>query len=74
MSFMDSIKGKLGVSKDKAADLAKQHGDKIQQGLDKAAKTVDSKTGGKYSNQINSGVGKAKDAVKGYGDKGRDAT
>ncbi|MEW1859240.1 antitoxin [Streptomyces sp. NBC_00669] len=74
MSFMDSLKGKLGVSKDKAADLAKQHGDKIQQGLDKAAKTVDSKTGGKYSNQINSGVGKAKDAVKGYGDKGRDAT
>ncbi|WP_328470207.1 antitoxin [Streptomyces sp. NBC_00448] len=74
MSFMDSLKGKIGVSKDKAADLAKQHGDKIQQGLDKAAKTVDSKTGGKYSNQINSGVGKAKDAVKGYGDKGRDAT
>ncbi|BBB00678.1 hypothetical protein RVR_7769 [Actinacidiphila reveromycinica] len=73
MSFMDSLKGKIGMSKDKAAGLARQHGDKIGQGLDKAAHTVDSKTGGKYSSQINSGVGKAKDAVKGYGEKGQDA-
>ncbi|WP_335978900.1 MULTISPECIES: antitoxin [Streptomycetaceae] len=72
MSFMDSLKGKLDASKGKAAELAKQHGGKIEQGLDKAAHTVDSKTGGKYSNQINSGVSKAKDAVKGYSEKGHD--
>lgn len=74
MSFMDSLKGKLGMSKDKAADLTRQHGDKIGQGLDKAAKTVDSKTGGKYSSQINSGVDKARDAMKDNGDKGQGAS
>src|SRR5262249_4714504 len=29
MSFMDTLKEKLGMSKDKAGDLARQHGDKI---------------------------------------------
>ena len=70
MSFMDTLKGKLGMSKDKAGDLAQQHGDKVHQGLDKAGETADSKTGGKYGDQIDSGVDKAKDAVQDYGDKG----
>jgi hypothetical protein len=70
MSFMDTIKEKLGMSKDRAADVAHQHGDKIDQGLDKAGHTVDSKTGGKHSSQIDSGVGKAQDAVKDFGEKG----
>jgi VIT1/CCC1 family predicted Fe2+/Mn2+ transporter len=71
---MDTLKDKLGMSKGKAEDLAKQHGDKIDQGLDKAGHAADSKTGGKHSSQINSGVDKAKDTVKNYGDKGQDAT
>ncbi|MBA0051934.1 antitoxin [Streptomyces sp. AJS327] len=53
MGFMDKVKGMIG-----------QHGDKVQQGLDKAAKMADSKTKGKYSGQIQSGTRKAKDAAE----------
>jgi hypothetical protein len=70
MSFMDTIKGKLGMSKEKAADLAKKHGDKGDSGIDKAGRRIDSKTGGKYSDRIDSGVDKAKGAVDEHGDRG----
>ena len=70
MSFMTTLKEKLGMSKDKADDLARQHGDKIDQGLDKAGDTMDKKTGGKYGDKIDSGVEKAKGAVDDYGKKG----
>ena len=73
MSFMDTLKDKLGMSKGKAEDLAKQHGDKIEQGVDKAGHAADSKTGGKYSSQIDSGTDRAKDAVRDHGDKGHDS-
>lgn len=63
MGFKDTLKGKLGVAKAKAGDLAQQHGGKIESGLDKAAHTVDAKTGGKYSGKIGSGVDKAKGAL-----------
>ncbi|MFD7866578.1 antitoxin [Streptomyces sp. NPDC057682] len=62
MGLMDSLKAKLGPAKDKISDLAQQHGEKIDQGLDKAARTVDEKTKGKYSDKIVSGTQKAKDA------------
>ncbi|UNS99377.1 antitoxin [Streptomyces tubbatahanensis] len=60
MGFMDKVKGMLG-----------QHGDKVQQGLDKAAKAADSRTKGKYSSQISSGTQKAKDAAQRLADEGR---
>ncbi|WP_326672880.1 antitoxin [Streptomyces sp. NBC_01257] len=63
MGFMDNLKAKLSPAKDKVSDLAQQHGDKIDQGLDKAARTVDAKTKGKYSDKIVSGTQKAKGAV-----------
>ncbi|MGR8007836.1 antitoxin [Streptomyces hypolithicus] len=63
MGFLDSLKAKLAPAKDKVSALAQQHEGKIGQGLDKAAKTVDSKTKGKYSSQIQSGTGKARDAL-----------
>ncbi|MEV4942396.1 antitoxin [Streptomyces zaomyceticus] len=63
MGLLDSLKAKLGPAKDKVADLAQQHGEKIDHGLDKAAKLVDEKTKGKYSEKIQSGTGKAKGAV-----------
>ena len=63
MGFLDSLKAKLAPAKDKVSDLAKEHGDKIDHGLDKAAKIVDEKTKGKYSGKIQSGTGKAKDAM-----------
>ncbi|MFD4645607.1 antitoxin [Streptomyces sp. NPDC056721] len=71
MGILDTLKAKL--NKDKASDLARQHGDKIDQGLDKAAKTADGKTQGKYSDQIQTGTSKAKDAMDRFGqgqDKG----
>ncbi|MFJ2112775.1 MULTISPECIES: antitoxin [unclassified Streptomyces] len=63
MGFLDSLKAKIGPAKEKVSDLAQQHEGKIQQGLDKAARTVDQKTKGKYSDKIDSGTGKAKDAL-----------
>ncbi|NLU65701.1 antitoxin [Streptomyces sp. HNM0574] len=59
MSFMDKVKGMLG-----------QHGDKVTKGIDKAAQVADSKTKGKYSNQIRSGTQKAKDATERLGREG----
>ncbi|MEU8629287.1 antitoxin [Streptomyces sp. NPDC048669] len=64
MGFMDNLKAKLSPAKDKVSDLAQQHGGKIDQGLQKAARTVDEKTKGKYSDKIESGTQKAKDAVE----------
>ncbi|MEB8341837.1 antitoxin [Streptomyces endophyticus] len=63
MGFLDSLKAKFGPFKGKASDLARQHGDKIDQGLDKAGKMVDEKTKGKYRDKIQMGTDKAKDAV-----------
>ncbi|MEV7675230.1 antitoxin [Streptomyces sp. NPDC088752] len=69
MGLLDSLKAKLGPAKEKVADLAQQHGEKIDQGLDKAAKVVDEKTKGKYSDKIHSGTGKAKEAIDRMGHK-----
>ncbi|MEU2548030.1 antitoxin [Streptomyces roseolus] len=69
MGFLDSLKAKLGPAKGKVSDLAQQHGDKIDQGLEKAARIVDEKTKGKYSDKIQSGTGKAKDAIDRMGHK-----
>ncbi len=63
MGFLDSLKAKIAPAKGKVSDLAQQHEGKIEQGLSKAAKAVDSKTKGKYSSQIESGTGKAKQAL-----------
>ncbi|WHM36157.1 antitoxin [Streptomyces sp. BPTC-684] len=63
MGFLDNLKAKLAPAKDKVSDFAQQHEDKIGQGLDKVAKTVDEKTKGKYSDKIQTGTGKAKDAL-----------
>ncbi|QNE74572.1 antitoxin [Streptomyces finlayi] len=69
MGFLDNLKAKLAPAKDKVGDLAHQHGGKIEQGLDKAARTVDQKTKGKYSDKIVTGTQKAKDAVDRMGHK-----
>lgn len=39
----------------KAKDFARQHPDKVEQGLDKLGDIADQKTGGKYSGQIDKG-------------------
>ncbi|MEU2924026.1 antitoxin [Streptomyces sp. NPDC048304] len=63
MGLMDNMKARLGPARDKVSDLARQHGDKVQHGIDKAAKVVDERTKGKYSDRIHAGTGKAKEAV-----------
>ncbi|MEU5436734.1 antitoxin [Streptomyces sp. NPDC020719] len=63
MGFLDNLKAKLAPAKEKVSDFAQQHEDKIGQGLEKVAKTVDEKTKGKYSDKIESGTGKAKEAL-----------
>ncbi|MFF8862886.1 antitoxin [Streptomyces sp. NPDC015139] len=63
MGLMDNVKAKLAPAKDKVSDLARQHGGKVQHGIDKAAKAVDERTKGKYSEKIHAGTDKAKDAM-----------
>jgi hypothetical protein len=63
MGLLNNLKAKLNPAKDKVSGLAQQHGGRIQHGLDKAAKVVDEKTKGKYSDRIQTGTGKAKDAM-----------
>ncbi|NUU24339.1 MAG: antitoxin [Streptomycetaceae bacterium] len=52
MGLLDTIKEKLAP-----------HGDKVGQGVDKAAEAVDEKTGGKYSGQVDKGAEQAKGAL-----------
>ncbi|MFF8606386.1 antitoxin [Streptomyces sp. NPDC015346] len=73
MGLLDSLKAKLAPAKEKVSDLAQQHGDKIDHGLEKAAKLVDEKTKGKYSDKIESGTGKAKNALDRIAHKDGDA-
>lgn len=56
MGFFDKARSKLTKTVD-------QHGDKVAQGIDKAAATIDKKTGGKHASKIESGAQKAKDAL-----------
>jgi hypothetical protein len=69
MGFLDNLLGRIRRSapdaKDKAQDLAAEHGDKVVGGVHKAADVADEKTGQKYSGQID----KAESAVEGAVDK-----
>ncbi|MGA8256698.1 MAG: antitoxin [Nocardioides sp.] len=53
MGFLDKLKGK-------ATQAVDQHGDKISDGIDKAADFADKKTGGKHHDKIEKATGKAK--------------
>ena len=56
MSFLDKAKAKLTQAVD-------DHGDKIAQGIDKAAAVANDKTGGKHADTIDKATGKARDAL-----------
>lgn len=56
MGFLDKLKGKAT----KAVD---QHGDKIAQGIDRAAEAADRRTGGKHGDKIAKGRTQAKGAL-----------
>jgi hypothetical protein len=56
MGFLDKLRGK-------ATETVDKHGDKIAEGIDKAADVADRKTGGKHAARIDSGAEKAKEAL-----------
>lgn len=56
MGFLDKAKVKAAAAVDK-------HGDKIDQGLDKAGEMADKKTHGQHSDKIADARGKATDAL-----------
>jgi hypothetical protein len=63
VGLLDRFKKSAADIKDKAGDLADEHGGKIKEGLDKAGDFVDDKTGGKHSEKIDGAVDKAQDTV-----------
>ncbi|MEV7001685.1 antitoxin [Streptomyces sp. NPDC093982] len=63
MGLMHNLKAKLAPAKDKVSDFAQRHEEQVHHGLDKAARAVDQRTKGKYSNKIHTGTGKAKGAM-----------
>ncbi len=56
MSFFDKAKDALTGAVDK-------HGDKVADGIDKAAEAIDERTGGKHAAKLAEGADKAKDAL-----------
>jgi MT0933-like antitoxin protein len=52
VGLMDKVRGMFG-----------QHGDKVDQGIDKAGDVADDKTGGKYTGQVDKGQDAAKDGI-----------
>ncbi len=55
--------GFLDKAKDKLTQAVDQHGDKIAEGIDKAGRFADEKTGGKHTDKIGQATGKARDAL-----------
>jgi hypothetical protein len=55
--------GFLDNARDKLTKAVDQHGDKIAQGIDKAAQVANEKTGGKHADKIATASGKARDAL-----------
>ena len=56
MSFFD--KARKGLT-----DAVDKHGDKIAEGIDRAAEKIDDRTGGKHADRLADGAEKAKDAL-----------
>ncbi|GAA1339837.1 antitoxin [Saccharothrix algeriensis] len=63
------IGDKFDELKNKAKDALGQHGDKAEQGVDRASGVVDERTGGKHSEQVQQGAEKAKEGLRNFGDQ-----
>ena len=55
MGFMDKIAGNADRIRGKVTQAVNQHGDTIDQGIDKAGRFVSTRTGGKYDTHIRKG-------------------
>lgn len=64
MSFMDKAKDFASRSSAKARDLAREHSDTIDRGIQRAGTFVDDKTGGKYADKV--------DKVQGFATQQKD--
>ena len=62
MGLFDKLKG------GKAKELVEEHGDEIKKGVDKATDMADEKTGGQYSEHLDTVDDKAKDVIDDMGD------
>lgn len=60
--------GIFDKAKEAAGNLAKEHGDTVSQGIDKAGDMVDEKTDGKYADKVDQGQDAARNFVDGLGD------
>lgn len=69
MGFIDTIKERF-ANRGKAEEMAGQHGDKIDEGIDKAGRTADDRTGGKHGDRIRGATDTAKDRMKDRTDGG----
>jgi hypothetical protein len=62
--------GSATAMMDRARGMLHGHSDQASKGVDKAGQMVDDRTGHKYTDQINTGTGKAKDMLAEQGDPG----
>lgn len=69
MGFMDSIRERFG-NKSKARDLARQHDDKIDDGIDRTGHLTDERTGGKHRERMDRGGDQAQDSIGKWSDEG----
>lgn len=70
MGFFDTLLGRSGQLRDKAGKYASEHGDSIQQGLDKAGQAANKATKGRFEGQIDKARGAAKSGVDKLGEGG----
>ena len=64
MGYIYKLRGRSGEMKKKVADLAQQHGEKIDQGLSKAGGAASRATKGKYDDKIDTVAQKARQGVQ----------
>jgi hypothetical protein len=62
-----ALSDKMNELKDKAKEMIGQHGDKVDEGVDRAGQFADEKTGNKHSDQIRQGTDKAKEGLRNWG-------
>ncbi|MFX0537932.1 antitoxin [Ornithinimicrobium sp. Y1847] len=63
MGIFDKAKDALTNNQDKIDDARAQYGDKIDQGIDRASQEANTRTGGKYEDQINQGADQVRDRI-----------